>query len=259
MTRTTTTPPSSSRATKRRSSPRSTAATTRSSVTRAASGTPPRPAPPSSSSTQDDGKIDGVVSANDTMASGHHRPSEGQRLAGKVPVTGQDASVEGLQNILAGNQCMTVYKNAELEAKTAADLAIALIKGDKDGADALATGPSPTPRPARTSRPRWPPGVRSRSTTCSRCSTTASRRSPTLRRRVREGLHEGRDQVTPAFASCTNSGPAPSGAGPRFLPGGETARPNCRRLCIRSTATRRTPVSVEAPEKAGPSASTSRC
>lgn len=89
--------------------------------------------------TANDGKIDGVVSANDTMATGVIARLKANGLAGKVPVTGQDASVEGLQNIIAGNQCMTVYKNVALEAKTASDLAIALIKGDQSAADALAT------------------------------------------------------------------------------------------------------------------------
>ena len=49
----------------------------------------------------------------------------------QVPVTGQDATVEGLQNILAGTQCMTVYKSAKEEAGALADAAIALAKGDK--------------------------------------------------------------------------------------------------------------------------------
>ncbi len=89
--------------------------------------------------TQNKGKIDGVVSANDTMAGGIIARMKDNGTAGEVPVTGQDASTEGLQNVLAGNQCGTVYKNTNLEAKTASDLAIALIKGDKDGAAALAT------------------------------------------------------------------------------------------------------------------------
>ena len=29
----------------------------------------------------------------------------------QIPVTGQDATVQGLQNILAGDQCMTVFKD----------------------------------------------------------------------------------------------------------------------------------------------------
>ena len=139
--RPTTTRRCSSRATPRRSSRRSTPATTSSSATRPVSGTPPRRATPSSRLyTQNSGKIDGVVSANDTMAGGIIARLKANGLAGKVPVTGQDASVEGLQAILAGNQCMTVYKNTNLEADAASKLAIALIKGDKAAADALANG-----------------------------------------------------------------------------------------------------------------------
>ena len=90
--------------------------------------------------TQNNGKIDGVVSANDTMAGGIIARMKDNGTAGSVPVTGQDASIEGLQNILAGNQCGTVYKNTDLEAKAASDLAIALINGDTATADSLATG-----------------------------------------------------------------------------------------------------------------------
>ncbi|MET1058458.1 MAG: substrate-binding domain-containing protein [Nocardioides sp.] len=90
--------------------------------------------------TKNNGKVDGVVSANDTMAGGIIARLKANGLDGKVPVTGQDASVEGLQRILAGTQCMTVYKDTNLEAKAASDLAIALINGDKDKAASLATG-----------------------------------------------------------------------------------------------------------------------
>ena len=91
--------------------------------------------------TKNDGKIDGVVSANDTMAGGIIARLKANGLAGKVPVTGQDASVEGLQRILAGTQCMTVYKNTNLEAKTglgAGDRADQ--RATRTAADALATG-----------------------------------------------------------------------------------------------------------------------
>jgi D-xylose transport system substrate-binding protein len=90
--------------------------------------------------TQFGSKIQGVISANDTMAGGIIASLKRNGLAGKVPVTGQDASVEGLQRILAGSQCMTVYKNTNLEAEAASKLAIDLTKGDKASADALATG-----------------------------------------------------------------------------------------------------------------------
>src|SRR4051794_32379202 len=88
--------------------------------------------------TKNNGKIDGVVSANDTMAGGIIARMKSNGTAGQVPVTGQDASTEGLQNVLLGYQCGTVYKNTNLEAKAASDLAIALINGDD--ASALATG-----------------------------------------------------------------------------------------------------------------------
>jgi D-xylose transport system substrate-binding protein len=88
--------------------------------------------------TKNDGKIDGIVSANDTMAGGIVARLKNNGLDGKVPVTGQDASIEGLQRVLAGTQCMTVYKNTNLEAELASKLAIAIIKGDQEEADALA-------------------------------------------------------------------------------------------------------------------------
>jgi D-xylose transport system substrate-binding protein len=93
--------------------------------------------------TQNDGNVDGVVSANDTMAGGIIARLRPNGLAGKVPVTGQDASVEGLQRVLAGTQCMTVYKNTDLEADAASRLAIALAQGDREAADALVNGTVP--------------------------------------------------------------------------------------------------------------------
>ena len=46
-----------------------------------------------------------------------------------MPVTGQDATADGLKAILAGDQCMTVYKAVKTEAAAAAAAAIALLKG----------------------------------------------------------------------------------------------------------------------------------
>jgi len=83
-----------------------------------------------------DGKVDGVLAANDGLGGAAIGILEGNGQAGKVPVTGQDATVEGLQNILAGTQCMTVYKSATQEAGALADAAIALVNGE----DAETTG-----------------------------------------------------------------------------------------------------------------------
>jgi D-xylose transport system substrate-binding protein len=68
-----------------------------------------------------------------------------QRLhvkANTFPVTGQDASLVGLQNILAGYQCGTVYKPIYLEAQAAAALAMYLRAGDKPSAG-LVNGSTP--------------------------------------------------------------------------------------------------------------------
>ncbi len=89
--------------------------------------------------TQNDGKIDGVISANDTMAGGIVTVLKNNKLDGKVPVTGQDASDEGLQRVVAGTQCGTVFKDVNVEAEAAAQLAIAILKGD-GSADALVNG-----------------------------------------------------------------------------------------------------------------------
>lgn len=89
-------------------------------------------------STQAGGDVDGVISANDTMAGGIIARLKANGLNGQVPVTGQDASVEGLQSILVGDQCMTVYKAIPKEAKAAAELAAALIAGED--ASSIATG-----------------------------------------------------------------------------------------------------------------------
>jgi len=78
-----------------------------------------------------DGKVDGVLAANDGLGGAAISVLEANGQAGQVPVTGQDATVEGLQNVLAGTQCMTVYKSAKLEAGALADAAIALVNGEE--------------------------------------------------------------------------------------------------------------------------------
>jgi D-xylose transport system substrate-binding protein len=75
-------------------------------------------------------KIDGVVAANDGLANAAISALK-QRKLPQVPVTGQDATLQGLQNIVNGDQCMTVYKATKKEADAAAELAIALAKGEE--------------------------------------------------------------------------------------------------------------------------------
>ena len=89
--------------------------------------------------TKQDGKIDGVAAANDGLGGAVVSVLKRNGLDGEVPVSGQDATDEGLQRILLGTQCNTVYKAVSKEADAAAKLGIALAKGDVAGADALAT------------------------------------------------------------------------------------------------------------------------
>jgi len=90
--------------------------------------------------TQNKGNIVGAVVANDTMSGGVIARLKANGVAGKILTTGQDASTEGLQNVLRGYQAGTVYKNTALEADAASQLAIALIKGDTAAAQALVNG-----------------------------------------------------------------------------------------------------------------------
>ena len=85
--------------------------------------------------TANGGKIDGVVSANDTMAGGIIARLKANKLNGKVPVTGQDASIPGLQAILSGDQCVSIFKDIKKEADATAAVAKALIAGQTPGSD----------------------------------------------------------------------------------------------------------------------------
>ena len=118
--------------------------------------------------TQQKGKIDGVLAANDGLGGAAIAILDKNGVAGKVPVTGQDATVQGLQNILAGTQCMTVYKSAKQEAGALADLAIGLAKGEKGETN----GTSRTPRATATSRRCCSTRSRSPRTTSRTSSTT---------------------------------------------------------------------------------------
>ncbi|TMK78149.1 MAG: sugar ABC transporter substrate-binding protein [Actinobacteria bacterium] len=72
-------------------------------------------------------KINAVAAANDGLAGAVVSSLQAHHLK-PVPLSGQDATPQGVQNILAGWQTMTVYKSVKLEAATAAKVAIAIIK-----------------------------------------------------------------------------------------------------------------------------------
>ncbi len=92
------------------------------------------------------GQVDGVLAANDDIANAVIGVLKNQGLDGHVVVTGQDAGVEGLQNIVRGTQSMTIFKNVKLEANAAAQLAIALISGNDPSSAGLTLSPFDDPQ-----------------------------------------------------------------------------------------------------------------
>ncbi len=80
------------------------------------------------------GAVDGVWVANDTNAAGVIKVLQDNSLTG-VAVSGQDANVAGLQNILLGWQTATVYKPVKDEAEAAIKVATALLGGQTPTAD----------------------------------------------------------------------------------------------------------------------------
>ena len=99
--------------------------------------------------TSNGGKVDGVVAANDGLAGAIITVLKKNGLNGKVPVTGQDATADGLKAILAGDQYMTVFKPIKQEAEATAKLAAALAAGDTGAADKIATDTSDDPEGKR--------------------------------------------------------------------------------------------------------------
>ena len=151
------------------------------------------------------------------MAGGIIARLKANGLAGKVPVTGQDASVEGLQRVLAGTQCMTVYKDTNLEAKAASDLAIALINGD----DALRPTRSRPARstdtvPATTFRRSLatPESIFADNVQGRRRRRLPDRPRTSARGEFAKALHEVRRPVSPPRRGGPSPGPAPTAAVP---------------------------------------------
>ena len=79
--------------------------------------------------TKANNKVDGVVSANDGMSGGIIAALKAQNMDGKVKTTGQDASLEGVQNVVLGTQGVTVFKDFRLQAPAAAKVAASFLSG----------------------------------------------------------------------------------------------------------------------------------
>ena len=75
-------------------------------------------------------KIDGVAAANDGIANAVVVALKAHKLK-PIPLSGQDATTQGVQNIISGWQTMTVFKDVRQLAKAAASAAVAIVKGTK--------------------------------------------------------------------------------------------------------------------------------
>ncbi|MFD9466106.1 substrate-binding domain-containing protein [Streptomyces sp. NPDC060027] len=133
--------------------------------------------------------IIGVYSANDGMAGGIITALKAAGL--KVPVTGQDAELAGVQRILAGEQFMSVYKPYAPEADAAAELAVALAQGKSLDTVAKDKVDSPTDKQI--------PSLLVPVT-----SLTKDNIKDTV---VKDGLYKVEDICTPAYAAaCKKAG-----------------------------------------------------
>lgn len=74
--------------------------------------------------------IDGVIASNDGTAQGELQAMKAQGLAGKVPISGQDATADGCNSIVKGEQTVSVYKDIRLLSPMAVDMIDNLIKGE---------------------------------------------------------------------------------------------------------------------------------
>lgn len=79
--------------------------------------------------TANNNQIDAVVASNDGTALGELQALKAQGLAGKVPISGQDATADGCNSIVKGEQTVTVYKDIRLLAPKAVEMMDALING----------------------------------------------------------------------------------------------------------------------------------
>jgi D-xylose transport system substrate-binding protein len=108
----------------------------------------------------------GIYAANDDTGGGAIAALKGAGLnPEEIPVTGQDATVAGLQRILAGQQYMTIFKPIVPEAEIAAEMAISLGEGGevstKEPTEEINNGKTDVPSVLLTSTPVTKDNVKS--------------------------------------------------------------------------------------------------
>lgn len=78
--------------------------------------------------------IDAVLAPNDNTAGGVIQALAQVGLAGKIPVTGQDAEVTGAKRIVQGTQSITIFKDTRILASAAIEAALKMVRGEASGA-----------------------------------------------------------------------------------------------------------------------------
>lgn len=81
--------------------------------------------------TQYAGKVDAVYAANDGIAGGAIAAMKAAGIEPIPPVTGQDAELSAVQRIIDGDQLMTVAKATDQQARTAAEVAVRVLRGEE--------------------------------------------------------------------------------------------------------------------------------
>ena len=76
-------------------------------------------------------KFDAIIAGNDALAATAIKSLSDHKLGGKVTVVGQDADLAGCQRVVEGLQLQTIYKPIVTLAKSAAESAMKLAKGEK--------------------------------------------------------------------------------------------------------------------------------
>ncbi len=85
-------------------------------------------------------KIVGVVAANDGTGGGAIAAFKAAGVDPVPPVTGNDATIAGLQLIISGDQYNTINKPSEIVAAAAADVVVGLLSGNPPKADTTLFG-----------------------------------------------------------------------------------------------------------------------
>jgi D-xylose transport system substrate-binding protein len=98
-------------------------------------------------------EINATIEANDGLGNAVVNDLKGAGVpAKKIPTTGQDATLQGMENILQGYQCGSVYKPIYLEAQDAVAVATYLRAGQTPPTS-LMNGQTTDPKNAATTEP----------------------------------------------------------------------------------------------------------